>query len=290
LHTSSAYAKFNKGEASMSKKNELLSIGELSKITGAGIHALRYYERKNILKPTFTDPDSGYRYYSLDQIYFVQLITNCVNLDIPLKELTGILDADDMNGLQQFFIRNKEVAEKKAKLLKSSIDGFNEVLEKMELRKLYSAGQIYLRKFVEKTYYIKRYEQSLKGANRLKLLLEMAYEKYGENFNRTTIDDNPDEFVGLPEFGCMRQHSPDGFSYYLFAEINKQTADKNAITIPAGTYFFRQDESSYIENSLEIFKEHISGKDTFTIIETEEPFLSKTKINQPMYELRFITL
>jgi DNA-binding transcriptional MerR regulator len=68
----------------MNQKSDFLSIGEMSKLTGAGIQALRYYERKNILKPAYTDPDSGYRYYSYEQLYFVQKIINCVNLDIPL--------------------------------------------------------------------------------------------------------------------------------------------------------------------------------------------------------------
>jgi hypothetical protein len=34
----------------MKTKNELLSIGEMAKYTNTGIQALRYYERKNILK------------------------------------------------------------------------------------------------------------------------------------------------------------------------------------------------------------------------------------------------
>ena len=35
----------------MNEKEKLLSIGEISKMTGAGIKALRHYEKINILKP-----------------------------------------------------------------------------------------------------------------------------------------------------------------------------------------------------------------------------------------------
>ena len=41
-------------------------------------------------------------------------------------------------------------------------------------------------------------------------------------------------------------------------------------------------------NAREIFKEHLEGRDTFMVVETEELFLSETKVSQIMYELRLI--
>jgi len=40
----------------MGGKKGLLSIGEVSRITGASVRSLRYYEKINILKPAHTDP------------------------------------------------------------------------------------------------------------------------------------------------------------------------------------------------------------------------------------------
>ena len=40
----------------------LLSIGELAKIRNVNVQSLRYYEKLGILIPTYTNPDSGYRY------------------------------------------------------------------------------------------------------------------------------------------------------------------------------------------------------------------------------------
>ena len=47
------------------KKENLLSIGALSKQTGVHIKSLRYYDSLGILRPAYVDPCSGYRYYSL---------------------------------------------------------------------------------------------------------------------------------------------------------------------------------------------------------------------------------
>lgn len=56
------------------KKKNLLSMGELSKITGVHIKALRYYDSLEILTPTFVDSESGYRYYSFCQKVVVDAI------------------------------------------------------------------------------------------------------------------------------------------------------------------------------------------------------------------------
>lgn len=45
----------------------LYSIGEVSKIKGITIKALRYYHKMGILEPSYIDESSGYRYYSIEQ-------------------------------------------------------------------------------------------------------------------------------------------------------------------------------------------------------------------------------
>lgn len=75
-------------------KQNLLSIGNLSKQTGVHIKSLRYYEQLGILRPAHTDPDTGYRYYTLSQIPVVDAIRACAFLDIPLKEFTSFLTED----------------------------------------------------------------------------------------------------------------------------------------------------------------------------------------------------
>ena len=75
-------------------KQHLLTIGNLSKQTGVHVKSLRYYEQLGILLPAYTDPDTGYRYYTLSQIPVVGAIRVCIFLDIPLKEFTGFLTRD----------------------------------------------------------------------------------------------------------------------------------------------------------------------------------------------------
>lgn len=77
------------------KKKNLLTIGELSKITGVHIKALRYYDSLGILKPEYIDPDSNYRYYSFPQKATVEAIQFCVDIGIPLKQFSTYTNEEE---------------------------------------------------------------------------------------------------------------------------------------------------------------------------------------------------
>ncbi|WP_410768147.1 MerR family transcriptional regulator [Fontibacillus sp. BL9] len=52
----------------------MFKIGEFSKLTQVSIRMLRYYDETGLLKPARIDNDSGYRYYSVEQISLLHKI------------------------------------------------------------------------------------------------------------------------------------------------------------------------------------------------------------------------
>ena len=70
-------------------KNNLLSIGEVARMKGVSVKALRYYERIGILPPAQVSERTGYRFYTMSQMPEVDIIQSCIELGIPLKELAG---------------------------------------------------------------------------------------------------------------------------------------------------------------------------------------------------------
>lgn len=262
----------------MSHKN-MLSIGEMSKLTGAGKKALRYYERIKILPPAYIEPDSGYRYYSLDQIYLVDIIMFCVELDIPLKELTNLADENDSVDFGDFLVQGKQIAERKMKTLQKGLRLISEIERKKQMIEMCPTGQIYSREIPEKIFYVKPCGQSLEGIDQLEIVRAFLDIQYAD-----------ENFVELPEYGFMCEHSPAGASYFAFVEVPPQTKSKNIMRVPGGTYFCRQDANSNIEQAPEIFKEQLAGKDSFLVIEIEEIFIGKHKKSKPISELRVIAL
>ena len=70
-------------------KEELLSIGELAKLRGVSVKSLRYYERVGALKPAYVNEESGYRYYSINQISDLDMVTTFIEMGVPLKEIAS---------------------------------------------------------------------------------------------------------------------------------------------------------------------------------------------------------
>ena len=48
-------------------QEELLPIGKMAALNRVSISTLRLYDEKGLLKPRYTDPQTGYRYYHIDQ-------------------------------------------------------------------------------------------------------------------------------------------------------------------------------------------------------------------------------
>ena len=84
----------------MKKYDEgLFKIGEVQKIMGVTRKALLVYERAGLLVPAVKDDESGYRYYSADNMTQIRSIRSLQQLGLSLKEVqeyyldTGNMDA-----------------------------------------------------------------------------------------------------------------------------------------------------------------------------------------------------
>lgn len=69
---------------------ELLKIGELADLAGVSPKALRVYEKMDIIKPVKIDEESGYRYYSANQVKDVESLIEWKDMGFTLKEVKMI--------------------------------------------------------------------------------------------------------------------------------------------------------------------------------------------------------
>lgn len=69
---------------------QALQIGEVAKETGLGIHAIRFYERRGLLRePTRTE--GGFRLFAEDSVHDLQFIRRAQNLGFSLSEIRELL-------------------------------------------------------------------------------------------------------------------------------------------------------------------------------------------------------
>jgi DNA-binding transcriptional MerR regulator/effector-binding domain-containing protein len=72
-----------------------VSIGSFAAAVHLSVKTLRHYHEVGLLEPSEVDPDSGYRYYSYEQIPVAQVIRRLRNLDMPVADVKAVLGAAD---------------------------------------------------------------------------------------------------------------------------------------------------------------------------------------------------
>lgn len=65
----------------------MFSAGELAKYQGISKQTLLYYDKIGLFRPSYTDPENGYRYYSAEQLDYLDTIIIMKKIGFSLKEI-----------------------------------------------------------------------------------------------------------------------------------------------------------------------------------------------------------
>jgi DNA-binding transcriptional MerR regulator len=96
---------------------QLMPIGRFARLTGVGVKALRHYAEIGLLVPAAIDDETGYRFYSLDQVDRAEAIRFLRRLDMPLDEIRATLAADDPAALRDALVSHqRQIAHRDAEL------------------------------------------------------------------------------------------------------------------------------------------------------------------------------
>ena len=103
----------------MDKKDNLLSISEMAKLRKVTTETLRHYDRIGLFKPAYTDPSSGYRYYTISQYEKLGTIKELRQLGMGLTEIKEYFNNRNVRKSMELLKKYheqlvKEIQEKKA--------------------------------------------------------------------------------------------------------------------------------------------------------------------------------
>jgi DNA-binding transcriptional MerR regulator len=70
-----------------------VSVGRFATMTNLSVKTLRHYHQVGLLEPAEVDPDTGYRYYMLEQLPTAQLIRRLRDLRMPVADVRAVLVA-----------------------------------------------------------------------------------------------------------------------------------------------------------------------------------------------------
>ena len=106
----------------------MFKIGEFSKIAQVSGRLLRYYDDIDLFKPQRTDPWTGYRYYTADQLPRLNRILALKELGLSLEQIRQLMESDiGTDEIRRLYL------ERKAQLEQSLRDEFAR-LQQVQLR------------------------------------------------------------------------------------------------------------------------------------------------------------
>lgn len=133
-------------------KEDLIPIGKMATMNHVSIPTLRLYDEKNLLKPRYIDPQTGYRYYDVQQNARLDLIAYMKELGMSLNEIASVLEKEDVTVIEDILIQKNEQLYEQMRILKERRDAVNRAIMSIErYRKSPTKGTLVL-EFIDRRY------------------------------------------------------------------------------------------------------------------------------------------
>jgi DNA-binding transcriptional MerR regulator len=92
----------------------MYAIGTVARLAQVSVRTLRYYDELGLLRPAWTDPDTGHRWYAPEQLRSLHRILALRDLGVALADIGRLLDdgvsADELRGI--LLLRRAEASER----------------------------------------------------------------------------------------------------------------------------------------------------------------------------------
>ena len=116
----------------MLHRMQLMPIGRFSRLTGIGVKALRHYDEVGLLVPAAVDDETGYRFYSPDQVDRAEAIGVLRRLDMPLDEIGSTLAAGDPATLREALVSHQRQMASRESELRASMARLQRLIDGRE--------------------------------------------------------------------------------------------------------------------------------------------------------------
>lgn len=151
------------------ENKKLFQIGDVAKMFHISVGSLRHYEQAGLLKPEYTDPETGYRYYSVRQFEVLNTIRYLRVLDMPLGQIGEFLGNRDIDVIEDKLLNQKKLIKKKRRELETIERKIDHRLQHLRDARTSELNVIHLKKFPpHRTVW-------MKDSLRLKSYLDLEY-------------------------------------------------------------------------------------------------------------------
>ena len=203
------------------------SIGEVSKMTGFTINALRHYDKIGLCKPSFVNEETNYRYYHANQLFIFEIISFAKRINLPLEELKEIFDTHNMASFKDFLTTLQESMEEKIELLQANILDITNIQDQIKTSEILATTSGLYQREIE--------ERNIITSDVLPLSVNNRYVKQMEQVEMRTQElDVTTTFESGMIYKLQKQLLP--IMTYKGVILNYDTDPESITQIPEGVY------------------------------------------------------
>lgn len=207
---------------------QYFTIGEFAGLRNININSLRYYEKKGLLKPAYIDEKTKYRYYSAEQLPTLDTIILCIDLGIPLKNLTHYLDEQGVLQFQKLLVEGKKLAQQRIDKIQRNINSVEFFLQNMEQNSVpRDKNTVYERTIRRRHIIMTKIFAELPARKQIEMEVAKLYKMAQEG----------ELLPILPANQLLIYKSPEETECCFFLEVaTKEKTNSNISVIPEGRY------------------------------------------------------
>lgn len=258
------------------KSKNYMSIGEFSKLRDIDINSLRYYDRLGILKPAYTDGQSGYRYYAPEQLSQLDIVMLAVSVGMPLKELKKYMHGGSIDA-ERFMEQGQALLEDKINGLKTLLNNIRHTLGVIrDLRDYENVGGVFTRKIEERRLIVSD------------VLTELSMD-FVEPIGIGLFEEAQSKGMMPVLPSCFLVKLIDGKEYarLCFEIMNFRAEAPNVLSLPAGEYMSVQEEIAPDGSLVNVVRNYFGEGDVTVLV--GNMFTSKLTFSEKRLEIQKIT-
>lgn len=216
--------------------NIYFSTGQICEIFNIPKQTLLYYDKIDLIKPDHTDPNTLYRYYSINQFSSLYLILALKTSGIELKKIKSYLNKHSISQTVDLLSSQVQTLEQKIKELQTTQNTFNQILTQIKCSSTYSEDNPYHYSYFEEQYLYTLPIEDSDITNDFSLTFSKLANVFVDNHSSMKW-----------QYGWIVSLKPSGEfkNRELFLELDSPIDSIPLITRPAGEYLCTFHKGSY---------------------------------------------
>lgn len=211
-----------------------LTIGQMAELNHVSEQTLRLYDREGLLKPQYTDSDTGYRYYHITQSARLDLIQNMKVYGMTLRQIRTFLENSDGEALRHLLLEQAESVDARIEQLRRSRMAIMRTLKNFKrYESMPRNGEIFLEFIPER--HIFRYSCGMNYFEQD----EVGYEYMLRQLKRHLVNNNmPMSYFSNIGTVIRRERLEAGemYSDEVFVFVDDESAGDGCELLPAASY------------------------------------------------------